>query len=509
MKKKTQTQKIKDGKKLADMLSARYKTCSHVPKNGSLFEALKGDQKGLMSFLKQENPLFEELSIEEVMELLVEKEAISKEEHSKWKDLRNKELDLKVASVQVYEDLFTGAGVEYPKNKEEAFSAENKMLEAIDKDNNILWEVNKTVEKHEALQKELLSLKNAAGDLERQLLKSIRKNWKNGSLKHSLITKDKKDTQKKKTTVARAIPLNTLYPEKLKEEALEYGVTDIEGLDTIEDKQIQAIIYIADKAKHQTEDEKWVVDFWKENLSDDYGDFELVAFKDGDYTEYMQGKDKSLISGQEKQSDIAALEAVKDVKFHVRWEKKSEAKRRGKKRKPVLSRDYVITHHPLIKRITCPDSPLAKVKERKNFKKVERYHIVGIPKRLFSYSKNKFEVVNIDPAFFATLKYADPERERIGRALFRYSLLLCTEASFKKGKFSISKEKLIKRIGLEPEDKKNIGRQEALFQEYTTKLINHGTIKSADENADGKILFEFPDNQKPPEIRSKKDQGRF
>ena len=500
----TPTEKIKLGKKIASDISKRYKNNHYIPANESLSEALKADLDGLNGFFDDSNLLYKNVDKEDVFSLLLEKGLTLKSEDKKRKELIVSEFSLKQKSIK---DLMKATEIykgTHEFTEEDFESAVSDTVEMFKKDVSELPNLQDQILHLKTINDNLNEqIKAVAGErklLERDILRKIQKHWKNGTLKHALITKRSLEVTKKKTTISRAVSLNTLYPEQVKSSFSEYGITDIYGLDKVEAKHFQALMYVANKAKNQTKEETWVVDFWKSHIGEVYADFELVAFKDGEYTEHIQGKDKSLVSGQEKTADIEALETLKDLKFHLRWEDKREEINTGSKRK------YVVTDHELVKRVTEAESPLSVVEEFKGYKKIQRYHVVGVPKRLFSYKEQKtgeksraiFEVINFNPEFFSTLKYSDPEKQRITDALFKYGLLILTEASYGKGKFAISEEKLMKRIGLIQDNEINMGRQKILFDEYTTKLINQGTITSA-EKKEGKIIFSFEKKQSKKE----------
>lgn len=95
--------------------------------------------------------------------------------------------------------------------------------------------------------------------------------------------------------------------------------------------------------------------------------------------------------------------------------------------------------------------------------------------RVSSCIKGIVNGINLDPDFFSTLKYADPEIKHVSKALMRLSLLFILEGSFGRKEFVIEEEKLLKRLGLIDESRRK-GRAVKTLDMYIEKLIAHETL---------------------------------
>ena len=215
-------------------------------------------------------------------------------------------------------------------------------------------------------------------ELETEFLDEIQAKWKSGELKHALLTQPRE--KKRKTTLARAVPLNQLYPEKRKKKILEemkYTGKDIQGLETFTVKQFQALHFLAHKAQNQTEEEKEALEIYKELGGFEDGKFRTIAYKESEYITNTQGKDHALVSTEGRKACIEAIKEIEDVEFSVLWEKK------GKKKKDTLQ---VVARHEMFKKLTLKQ-PWSIIRETPKGKKIKNFHFIAIPERVFEYQE--------------------------------------------------------------------------------------------------------------------------
>jgi len=232
----TPTQKLRMGKALASDLRKRYEFTESGKPEITLYDAIMQDKpthgRGLSSFLMWSNPLFKAFSKMDILGLLVEKKCIKKED------------------VAAYNERLWERGVHSRTLKElqEVVSGDAKLRENTRGIGRILY-----------------SIEGKIHSLETEFLKNIEELWKSGKLKHALLTHTPQK-KKRKTTLARSVPLNQLYPEKrkLKLEEMKYEGKDIRGLETFTVKQFQALHFLAHKAQNQTDEEKEALKIYKE-----------------------------------------------------------------------------------------------------------------------------------------------------------------------------------------------------------------------------------------------------
>lgn len=477
----TPAKKLKMGKAIAKDLGQRYKFSQSGEAEVTLYEAITQNKptygSGLASFFMWSNPLFKTFSRRDILSLLAEKGGIEKEKENAY----GERLWEQGRISRLLKDL--------EEIKKERSISDTKLEE----------EINECVNVLNSIESKLCSL-------EIEFLKSIEAKWKIGELKHALLNHTPK-TKKRKTTLARAVPLNQLYPEKMKkqldEEVQGYKATEIMGLENVTVKQFQALQFLAHKAQNQTEDDKKVLKAWDEIAGETHRGYRIVPFKESEYVTHSQGKDSSMVSDKEKNTCMKAIDEIKDIEFTVRWEEKTREKQEG--RESSKKKTHVLFRHPLIKTLT-PKNPWTLVKEEKDAKEVKKYQFIAIPERLFEYQETDksdkrffgarvlFDVINIDPDFFTTLKYSDPEVQHVSEALMKLSLVFLIEGSFGRNEFTIDDEKLLKRVGLLDESRR-IGRAKTLLDTYIKKLINHGTLDS-EEKRGNKRIVKFPPKEK-------------
>lgn len=472
------------GKAVAKDIGDRYKFKQSGKPEATLYDVLMHETpshgRGLNSFLSWSNPLFKGFNKTDVLTLLAEKGCFDEQNHETYTQ-RMKEKDLYEGLIKELNDAPKGKRRETEELEVEA----SDLLVCLDL-------VYSQIEEEEE-----------------KLLKGIEEKWRSGELKHALLNHTPK-AKKRKTTLARAVPINQVYPEKMKKqldgEMQEYKATEIMGLEKVTVKQFQALQFLAHKAQNQTEDDKKVLKAWEGIAGETHRGYRIVPFKESEYVTHSQGKDSSMVSNKEKNACMKAIDEIKDIEFIVRWEEKTrdnQEERRGRKKR--VKKTYVLAKHPLIKTLT-PKHPWTLVKEEKDAQEVKKYQFIAIPERLFEYQEtNKsdkrflgvrvlFDVININPDFFTTLKYSDPEIKHVSEALMRLSLMFLIEGSFGKNEFIIDDEKLLKRVGLLDESRR-IGRAKQTLDTYIKKLISHGTLES-EEKKDKKRVFKFPTKNK-------------
>jgi hypothetical protein len=521
----TPAQKLKMGKEIAKDIGLRYKFEQSGKKEKTLYEAVTKDEnrvpEGLKYFFSWANVLFQKYEKMDVLRLLVEKGCIEEKNLQEYVNQQFKSVRDKHTFDSMIEKYFPMTlGHMSPEQAQKYIWEVNGRESARRKKMQMVFDylyvgqrrqIN-TKEETEILQKleELRENKDKpeerAEEIEQEFLKSIEDKWKSGELKHTLLNHTPK-VKKRKTTLARAVPLNHLYPEKMKkqldEEVQGYTATEIMGLENVTLKQFQALQFLAHKAQNQTEDDKKVLKAWDEIAGETHRGYRIVPFKESEYVTQSQGKDSSMVSNNEKNSCMKAIDEIKDIEFTVRWEEKTREKQKG--RESSKKKTHVLVRHPLIKTLT-PKNPWTLVKEEKDAKEVKKYQFIAIPERLFEYQETDkgdkrffgarvlFDVINIDPDFFTTLKYSDPEVQHVSGALMKLSLVFLIEGSFGRNEFIIDDEKLLKRVGLLDESRR-IGRAKTLLDTYIKKLINHGTLDS-EEKRDNKRIVKFPPKEK-------------
>ena len=459
----TPAQKLKMGKAIADDIRKRYEFTRSGKPEVTLYEAVTQNKpvhgQGMGSFLMFSNPLFKKYSKGDVLSLLVEKKCIKKESVAAYNE--------RLWERNIHSSALKARQANQERNK--------KLEEDINGLGNILHQIEGQIHA-----------------LEEEFLGEIQAMWKSGELKHTLLTHTTE--KKRKTTLARAVPINQLYPEKTKKQVHErvpYDATDIVGLDRVTTKQFQALQFLAHKAQNQTDEEKKALKLWEEIAGETHRGFRIVAFKESEYITQSQGKDSAIVSSKEKASCMKAIDAIKDITFTIRWEKKGEHKGQ---------REYVINQHPLIKTLN-PKQPWLLVKEEKNRKEVKKFQFIAIPERLFEYKEtgnNKrtdkcarvlFDVINIDPDFFSKLKYADPEMKHVSESLMKLALIFLVEGSFnKRTEFVIEEEKLLNRIGLLGAERRHKTKAKNTLDTYIRKLINQGALDAGDKKEKQRVF---------------------
>ena len=462
----TPTQKIRMGKALADDIRKRYEFTESGKPEITLYNALMQNKpthgKGIGSLLMLSNPLFKKHSRMEILSLLVEKKCLKKE------------------SVTAYNERLWERGIHSValKDCQEIQESTKRLKENIRGLVDILYGIEEKIQV-----------------LEEEFLADIKAMWKSGKLKHALLTQPSE--KKRKTTLARSVPLNQLYPEQRKKklEEMKYTGKDIRGLETFTVKQFQALHFLAHKAQNQTEEEKEALEIYKELGGFEDGKFRTIAYKESEYITNAQGKDHALVSTEGRKACIDAIKAIEDVEFSILWEKK------GKKKKETLQ---IVAHHEMFKKLTLKQ-PWSIIRETPEGKKIKNFHFIAIPERVFEYQEIKggskydgvkvlFDVINLDPDFFSTLKYADPEIQHVSEALMRLSLLFIIEGSFGCKEFIIDEEKLLKRLGLIDESRRK-GRAVKTLDMYIEKLIAHETLTNAEKRGKQRV-FNLPKKKK-------------
>lgn len=502
----TPAQKLKMGKALAEDIRHRYKLSKMGKDTASLADVLSGspDSQTFSRFLGYSNPLFRDYKKIDVLDLLVEKGGIKEPDLKNYWDNQLKLDDCKKELDVVVERAMEGMHSDqandcqrFSNRKERNFYVVFDYLELLKETGVISQNQDRILENLTSLYEKQDAILSTLEEIEQTFLGSIKKGWKSGELKHALLNHTPK-VNKRRITLARSVPLNHLYPEKIKERT-QYEATDIIGLDKITPKQFQALQFLAHKAQNQTDDEKKMLKIWDEVGGEAHEGFRIVAFKTSDYITHSQGKDSTIVSNKEKVACMKAIDEIKDIRFTIRWEEKGGG-----------TKEHVLVQHPLIKTLN-PSHPWTLVKEQKDAKEIKKFQFVAIPERLFEYKelpgKDKkykggkvlFDVINVDPDFFTTLKYSDPEIQHVSVPLMKLSLMFLIEGSFGRAEFAIDEEKLLKRIGLLDESRRT-GRAKNTLDTYVKKLINHGTIE-AGERKERKRIFKFPK-------KSKKDQEK-
>jgi len=151
----------------------------------------------------------------------------------------------------------------------------------------------------------------------------------------------------------------------------------------------------------------------------------------------------------------------------------------------------------MFKKLTLKQ-PWSIIRETDKGKKIKNFHFIAIPERVFEYQEIKggskydgvkvlFDVINLDPDFFTTLKYADPEIQHVSEALMRLSLLFIIEGSFGRKEFVIDEEKLLKSLGLIDESRRK-GRAVKTLDMYIEKLIAHETLSNAGKKGKQRVF---------------------
>lgn len=510
----TPAQKLKMGKDLAADLKERYEFLKSGKDEMNLWDFLISDEgtvltkKSFKDFFSWSNPIYQKYDKTSVLRLLVEKEVIEKKELENYVNIQSELLQCEEKLGAIVEGLFRKTiGDMHPEKADEYEKIVNQQKRGKRKKMQMLFDhlyLLKSKDKLSQEQSQILhhlelleehkdDLLEKLERLEGTFLERIKKMWQSGKLKHALLNHTSKK-QTRKTTLARSVPINQLYPEKTHkqiEQETSYTATDIIGLDEITTKQFQALQFLAHKAQNQSDEEKKMLEIWKDVAGENHRGFRVVAFKTSEYITHAQGKDSSMVSDKEKGACVKAIDELKDVKFTIRWEEKCKGKN-----------EYILFQHALIKTLN-PNEPWTLVKEKKDSKEIKKFQFVAIPERLFEYqqipdkekkyagAKVFFDVINIDPDFFTTLKYADPETQHASEALMKLSLVVLIEGSFGRTEFVIDEKKLLKRIGLFSNNNRNLGRAKNTLDTYVKKLINHGTIEAEEVN-ENKRVFKFP-----------------
>nr|VFK80908.1 MAG: hypothetical protein BECKSD772D_GA0070982_11771 [Candidatus Kentron sp. SD] len=514
----TPAQKIKMGKAVADDLGKRYKFTQSGKPEATLSDILKQGKpiypKGLDAFLDRSNPLYQKFERGDVLRLLVEKGAIEKfqiEEHMKQQSelFQSKEAFDNLANAEIQQTLTESM-------EKEVFNIYEKMVLRMERNRPMNFmsflsfqkeegiispQQCKVLSELEKLEDKQVAIEERINELEERFLKGIEEKWRSGELKHALLNHTPK-AKKRKTTLARSVPINQIYPEQRKQKLKEikYEGKDIKGLETFTFKEFQALHFLAHKAQNQTEEEKEAVEIYKELGGFEDEKFRTISYKESEYITHAQGKDHSLVSTSGREACISAIQQLQDVEFSVLWENKEAQEKQDR---------YVVVPHAMMRKLTLK-KPWSIIEKTEGGQKIKNFHFIAIPERVFKYQeiekdgkykgvKTLFDVINVDPDFFNTLKYSEPEIQHVSEALMRLSLLFIIEGSYRKEKkFVIDEEKLLKRIGLIGEKGKDKKRAIETLRKYTEKLINHKTLESI-EKKDNQLVFKIA----PKETESK------
>lgn len=514
----TPAQKLKMGKDIALDLKQRYEFLKSGEEEMNLWDILTSEEgnrlpkKPFKNFFSWSNPLYQKYEKSSVLRLLVEKDVIEKTDFENYVNIQSELVQCEEKLGAIVEETFQKTMGDM--NPDQANQYKNilnqqqrgkrkKMqmvfdyLYVLKQKDKLSQEGSQILHHLESLEEQKDNLLEKLEALESIFLGRIKEMWKSGKLKYALLnhTPNKK---KRKTTLARSIPINQLYPEKTHrqiEKETSYTATDIIGLDKITTKQFQALQFLAHKAQNQSDEERKMLEIWNDVSGENHRGFRVVAFKKSEYITHAQGKDSSMVSDKEKIACIKAIDELKDVKFTIRWEEKCKGKK-----------EYILFQHGLIKTLN-PNEPWTLVQEKKDLKEIKKFQFIAIPERLFEYqqipykekkyagAKVLFDVINIDPDFFTTLKYADPEIKHVSDALMRLSLIFLVEGSFGRTQFIIEEKKLLNRIGLTNNENRHMGRANHTLNVYIDKLINHGTLE-AEEKEKNKWVFRLPKKDK-------------
>jgi hypothetical protein len=513
----TPAQKLKMGKEIAKDIGLRYKFDQSGKGEKTLYEAITKDKRekrieGLKYFFSWRNDLFQQYEKMDILRLLVEKGCILEKKLEEYVNQQSKSLQDQHTFNNLIENHFplTLGGMSAEEAQEYTWRINGRARGGVKKTQMLFdylymgqrkgintKEEAELLQKLEELRENKYKPEERLEELEQEFLKNIKDNWKSGELKHALLNHTPKE-KKRKTTLARSVPLNQLYPEKRKKklDEMKYTGKDIRGLETFTVKQFQALHFLAHKAQNQTEEEKEALEIYKELGGFEDGKFRTIAYKESEYITNAQGKDHALVSTRERNACIDAIKEIEDVEFSVLWEKK------GKKKKDTFQ---IVAHHEMFKKLTLKQ-PWSIIRETPKGKKIKNFHFIAIPERVFEYQEIKggskydgvrvlFDVINLDPDFFTTLKYSDPEVKHVSEALMKLSLLFIIEGSFSCKEFIIDDEKLLKRLGLIEPKGRNKERGVKTLNMYIEKLIAHGTLTNAEKRGKQRV-FNFPKKKK-------------
>lgn len=511
----TPAQKLKMGKDIALSLKQWYEFLKSGEEEMNLWDILTSEEgnrlpkKPFKNFFSWSNPLYQKYEKSSVLRLLVEKDVIEKTDFENYVNIQSELVQCEEKLGAIVEETFQKTMGDM--NPDQANQYKNilnqqqrgkrkKMqmvfdyLYVLKQKDKLSQEGSQILHHLESLEEQKDNLLEKLEALESIFLGRIKEMWKSGKLKHALLNHTPKK-KKRKTTLARSIPINQLYPEKMhnqiEEEGKQYAGKDIIGLEQFTFKQFQAFHYLVNKAQNQTEEEKKAIKVYQKLGGAEYKNFRTVAYKESEYITSAQGKDHSLVSTKEREICNSAIKEIENITFTVRWEDK---KAKGKTR-------YILAQHEMMRKLTI-DKPWSLVEKTEQYKQIKNFHFFAIPDRAFEYQqiqedgkykgvKALFDVVNVDPDFFTTLKYADPEIQHISEALMRLALLFIIEGSYGRKEFIIDEEKLLKRIGLLDEGRRNKQRAIQTLEQYATKLINHNTLETAHKKGKHRI-FTFP-----------------
>jgi len=287
----TPAQKLKMGKAIADDIRKRYEFTRSGEPEITLYDALTQNKpthgRGLDTFLVFSNPLFQRYEKMDVLRLLVGKGCILEKKLEEYVNQQAKSLQEQHRFNNLIENHFplTLGGMTPEEAQEYTWRINGRVRGGVKKTQMLFdylyvgqrkgintKEEAELLQTLEELRENTYKPEEKLGELEQEFLKDIKDKWRSGELKHALLNHTPK-VKRRKTTLARAVPINQLYPEKRKKklEEMKYTGKDIRGLETFTVKQFQALHFLAHKAQNQTEEEKEALEIYKE----------LGGFEDG------------------------------------------------------------------------------------------------------------------------------------------------------------------------------------------------------------------------------------